>query len=110
MKPDPSLPGYRHIIFKPQPAADITSASYANKTTYGRASIDWKKDGKKFIMEINVPAGCSATVHIPSFNAKKVKESNRNPKRLPEVTFLNEENGYAVFKVGSGEYQFISPL
>lgn len=110
MKSDPSLPGYRHIIFKPQPASDITSASYANKTTYGRASIDWKKDGNKFIMDINVPAGCSATVHVPSINAKKVKESNRNPKRLPEVTFLNEENGYSVYKVGSGKYQFISPI
>jgi len=61
-------------------------------------------------MDINVPAGCSATVHVPSFNAKKVKESNRNPKRLPEVTFLNEENGYAVYKVGSGKYQFISHM
>ena len=110
MNPDPSIPGYRHIIFKPQPVADITSASYANKTTYGRASIDWKKEGKKFIMDIIVPAGCTATVHVPSVNADKVKESNRNPGQLLEVIFLNEENGYAVYKVGSGQYQFISPI
>jgi alpha-L-rhamnosidase len=110
MNPDPAVPGYRHIIFRPQPAADITFVSYANRTTYGRASIDWKKEGKKFIMDIAVPVGCTATVHVPSVEAGKVKESNRNPGQLPEVTFLNEENGYAIYKVGSGQYQFISHL
>jgi len=69
-----------------------------------------QKKSKKFILNIRVPAGCTATVHVPSIKAKKVKESNRKPKQLPEVTFLNEENGYAVFKVGSGEYQFTSRL
>ena len=110
MKPDPSLPGYRHIIFKPQPAADITSASYANKTTYGRASIDWKKEGQNFIIDIEVPAGCTATVHVPALIVNKVKESNKKPRHLPEVNFLKEEDGYAIYKVGSGKYQFTSRL
>jgi alpha-L-rhamnosidase len=110
MNPDPEFPGYRHIIFKPQPASDITSASYANNTTYGKASIEWKKEGKKFIIDINVPAGCSATVHVPAVNASKIKESNKKPEQLPEVNFLKEEDGYAIYKVGSGEYQFISRL
>ncbi len=110
MNPDPENPGYRHIIFKPQPAADIISASYANRTTYGKASIDWKKEGKKFTMEINVPAGCTATVHVPAVNANKVKESNRKPEHLPEVIFEKEEDGWAVFRVGSGAYQFVSRL
>jgi alpha-L-rhamnosidase len=110
LNPDPETPGYRHIIFKPQPAADITSASYANRTSYGRASIDWKKEGRKFIMDIMVPAGCTATVHVPAVNASRVKESNKKPKHLPEVNFQKEEDGYAIYKVGSGEYQFTSRL
>jgi alpha-L-rhamnosidase len=110
LNPDPETPGYRHIIFKPQPAADITSASYANRTSYGRASIDWKKEGRKFIMDIMVPAGCTATVHVPAVNASRVKESNKKPKHLPEVNFQKEEDGYAIYKVRSGEYQFTSRL
>jgi alpha-L-rhamnosidase len=110
MNPDSETPGYRHIIFKPQPAADITAASYANRTTYGKASVEWRKEGKKFIMDIRVPVGCSATVHVPSVNAKKIKERNKKPEKLQEVTFQREEDGYAVFRVGSGEYQFISRL
>jgi alpha-L-rhamnosidase len=110
LNPDPETPGYRHIIFKPQPAADITAASYANKTSYGRASIGWKKEGRKFIMDIMVPAGCTATVHVPAVNASRVKESNKKPKHLPEVNFQKEEDGYAIYKIGSGEYQFTSRL
>jgi alpha-L-rhamnosidase len=110
MNPDPENPGYRHIVFRPQPATNITTASYANKTTYGRASIGWKKEGKKFIMDIEVPAGCTATVHVPTHNASKVKESNKKHEHSPEVSFQKEEGGYAIFKVGSGKYQFISQL
>jgi alpha-L-rhamnosidase len=110
MNPDPEDPGYRHIVFKPQPATDLTSASYANMTTYGRASVNWKIDGKKFIMDIMVPVGCTAKVHVPAVNASKVKESNKKPEHLPEVFFEKEQDGYAVFKVGSGAYQFVSRL
>jgi alpha-L-rhamnosidase len=35
MNTDPSQPGYSNIIFKPQPAGDVTFASYANETPYG---------------------------------------------------------------------------
>lgn len=108
MNPDPACPGYRHIIFKPMPAADLTAASYANKTPYGMASIDWKQEGKKFIMDIKVPAGCTATVHVPVLNANKVKESHKKIKKLSEVNFLQKENGYATYKVLSGDYKFIS--
>ena len=43
MNTDPSQPGYRNIIFKPQPAGDVTFASYANETPYGVAAVNWKK-------------------------------------------------------------------
>ena len=68
------------------------------------------ENGKKFIMDIRVPAGCTATVHVPAVNASKVRESNKKPKHLPEVIFEREQDGYAIFKVGSGTYQFVSRL
>ncbi|KPL09008.1 MAG: hypothetical protein AMS26_23425 [Bacteroides sp. SM23_62] len=108
MNPDPQSPGYRHIIFKPQPAAELTSASYSNKTPYGEASIGWKKKGRKFSMNIRVPAGCSASVYVPAISADKVKESNQKPGHWPEVIFQQESDGYAVYQVGSGNYDFSS--
>ena len=110
MNPDPKNPGYRHIVFRPQPVGELSAAAYSNKTAYGAASIAWKKEGKKFTMDVRVPPGCTATVHVPAVNANKVKESNKKPEHLPEVNFQKEEDGYAVYKVGSGEYKFISRL
>ena len=46
MNTDPSQPGYRNIIFKPQPAGDVTFASYANETPNGRAAVNWKKSAQ----------------------------------------------------------------
>jgi alpha-L-rhamnosidase len=44
MNTDSSQPGYKHIIFKPQPAGDLTYVKYYNQTPYGEAGIFWKKE------------------------------------------------------------------
>ncbi len=108
MSTDESKPGYRHIIFKPQPAGDITFTSYANLTPYGYAAISWKKDNEKFNMDITVPVGSTATVYIPALKADSITESGRKIKNLKTITFQRMEAGYAVYEVESGEYKFVS--
>lgn len=108
MNPDPEMPGYRHIVFKPQPTGGLTSASYANKTVYGEASISWKKEKGTFTMDVSVPVGSTATVFIPAENYKTIKEGNKKPKKSRGITFEGESDGYAIYKIGSGNYQFIS--
>ncbi len=110
MNPDPQSPGYRHIVFKPRPAGGITTASYANKTPNGTASVSWRKNGSNFMVDIQVPAGCSATVWIPAKNADKVKESHQKTGKRPEILFQQALDGYAVYRVGSGDYHFSSRL
>jgi alpha-L-rhamnosidase len=110
MNSDPEIPGYKHLIFKPQPATDISNASYSNLTQYGNASIAWEKDSGKFLMEINVPVSCTATVYIPAEKANEVTSNNKKIRRSGEITFLRTEEGYAVFKTGSGNYKFESTM
>jgi alpha-L-rhamnosidase len=110
MSADPEQPGYRHIIFKPQPAGDITYASYTNFTPYGNASVNWKKERDKLIMDIRVPVGCTATVYVPGTQESKVKGNGRKIKRSNGITFKRIEEGYAVYNVNSGNYLFESGL
>jgi alpha-L-rhamnosidase len=110
MNIDPSRPGYRNIIFKPQPVGDVTFVSYSNETSNGIASVTWKKDSGKFIMDINVPVGSTAEVYVPASNAKNVTESGKEINAGNGVSFRKMENGYAVFTVGSGKYSFDSRL
>jgi alpha-L-rhamnosidase len=107
---DPEQPGYRNIIFKPQVVNEITFASYSNLTPYGTASINWKKESGKFVMEINIPVGCTATVYVPAENASSVTENHKKIRRSKRISFDRMENGYAVIKVNSGNYQFESGL
>lgn len=104
-------PGYRNIIFKPQPAGDITFVRYANRTQYGPASIHWKKrNPKSFDMDIEVPVGSTATVYVPAAAESSVKESGKRISGQGDVKFQRMENGYAVYAVGSGKYAFTSTL
>ncbi len=110
MNSDSEKPGYKHIIFWPRPAGDITSASYFNLTPYGNAGIYWKKEANTFLMDITVPVGCSATVHVPASSSDKVKEQGKGTKLSRDLTFIRMENGYALFEVASGSYHFKSDI
>jgi alpha-L-rhamnosidase len=106
MSADPENPGYRHIIFHPQPAGDMTSCSYSNITPLGLASIEWKKQDGRFIMNIIVPPGSKATVYIPSKNGK-VSESG---KKMKGKSVERTGDDYSIVSVGSGTYSFGSEL
>ncbi|MDP4185756.1 MAG: family 78 glycoside hydrolase catalytic domain, partial [Bacteroidota bacterium] len=103
---DPNQPGYRHIIFRPQPVDSIASASYSNMTPYGLASIDWTKKDGKFSMKVAVPIGSTATVYVPVVLGTDIKESGKKINEVKDISSLGISNGYAVYKVNSGKYQF----
>lgn len=110
MNTDPDRPGYRNIIFRPRPASEIHYASYSNRTPYGIAGIDWKKDSGRFTMELEVPVGSTATVYIPSTAPEFVKESGKKIRANKGIVFVKMEDGYSVWEVGSGKYHFSSSL
>jgi alpha-L-rhamnosidase len=106
MNADPEAPGYRHIIFRPQPVGDVTYAEYYNETSYGRAGIHWKNEDNEFNMAIAVPVGAYATVYVPYKNSQKIFESGMPLKGLPFIESAGEESGYKILKVASGNYSF----
>ncbi len=65
MQADPDQPGYRHIIFRPQPVDDMEFVSYFNQTSYGRAGIQWKNEADAFVMEVEVLLGRPALIPGP---------------------------------------------
>lgn len=108
MNTDPEKPGYENIIFKPQPAGDITYAKYSNLTQNGEASISWKKETGKMKLDVVVPVGSTGTVFVPVSGTSGVMESGKTIKNSSLIKFLRVENGYAVYTVGSGKYFFES--
>ncbi len=60
--------------------------------------------GKRF------PTNASATVHVPTSDASLVTESGTPASQADGVKFLRTERNAAVYRVGSGTYQFQSTL
>ncbi|OFX36483.1 MAG: hypothetical protein A2X03_01815 [Bacteroidetes bacterium GWA2_40_15] len=110
MNTDPDNPGYRHIIFRPEPADEITYASYSNITPYGQAGINWKKEGDSFTAEIKIPVGSAATVFVPASKPEDVLFNDLNSEQKNLVEFQKMDSGYAVFHVRSGNYSFRSSM
>ncbi|CAM3537401.1 alpha-L-rhamnosidase [Kibdelosporangium persicum] len=60
-----SAPGYRHITVKPIPHSALSHASARHLTPYGEASAGWRRADGQVIVEAVIPAGATATVHLP---------------------------------------------
>jgi alpha-L-rhamnosidase len=61
----PAAPGYREITVQPLPAAALTSASARQLTPYGEASVAWERTGGRFRLDVRIPVGTTARVHLP---------------------------------------------
>jgi alpha-L-rhamnosidase len=104
MNYDEMSPGYRHIIFKPQPVAALTSARYTTTTSYGEGGIEWKQEDNQFTMDIIVPVGCTATVFVPTKEGQAVTLAAEIDTDY--VVKVEEEFGYTRYEVESGKYGF----
>ncbi len=97
---DPQTPGFKHIVMKPTLVGDLTFVKATHESPYGLISSEWRRDGKKFDWQIEIPANTTATVYVPATNLDAVK--------VKDAKALRFENGRAIFELGSGAYHFIS--
>ncbi len=108
MNTDPDAPGYHHIIFRPQPVADLSFVKYDHQTPYGKAGIYWRNENQQFSMQLTVPVGCEATVYVPLMKGKEITENSHAVTGSDDVTVIRDEEGYRIFTVKSGQYLFLS--
>jgi alpha-L-rhamnosidase len=99
-------PGYRHIVFKPQPVEGLSRVKYAMETAYGRAGIEWTHQADSLAMQVTVPVGSQASVYVPLMKGRTVSLVG-----YYKAEYVQEEgvgNGYSTFTVQSGQYRFIA--
>lgn len=108
MNADPDAPGYKHIVFRPQLVEDIQFVKYFNHTPNGEAGIHWENENQQFTMQVTVPVGSEATVYVPLLIGKNVSENGHPIGESDHVRFIGEEEGFHIFAVKSGQYEFLS--
>ena len=103
---DPAHPGYGHVVVHPRPGGGLSFARGEYRSVRGRIASAWSRAGDHLTLEVEIPAGTAATVHVPADSPEGVQEGQGPAAAAGGVTFLRAEAGCAVFRVGSGTYRF----
>ena len=64
--PAPDGAGYRVIDFQPHPGGGLSRAEASVETPFGNAAIHWRVRDSKLCIDLEVPAGAEARLHLPS--------------------------------------------
>lgn len=111
IQPDPAAFGLDRIVFRPQPVGDLTWAKARVRTVRGEVRSEWRLDGRRFVLDVTVPANTSATVYIPGTDPAAVREGGAPAASAEGVFFRGLEAGSCIYAVGSGRYEFsVDPL
>ncbi|HEU5101996.1 MAG TPA: glycoside hydrolase family 78 protein [Roseiflexaceae bacterium] len=103
---DPEHPGYKHIVMRPRPGGELTSASAELRSVHGPIRSSWTLKGGRFDWRISIPANTSATVYVPAAAGAEVREGGASADGAAGVRLLRREADAAVYEVDAGEYQF----
>ncbi|MEV5963501.1 family 78 glycoside hydrolase catalytic domain [Kribbella sp. NPDC051952] len=93
--------GCERIVIRPDARSEVPSASIRTETVRGRVAVAWKKRSRVFTLDIQIPIGTTAEVHVPSTAASEVTAV---PASLAgEATY---QDGYTIFTVPAGQWSF----
>ena len=91
---DETQPGYKHSIIAPHPGGGLDYVNSSYESVYGKIVSNWKADGKKVTLHIEVP--CNTTASVFPYNAAEILDTCG-------LNFMKEEGGYRA-DAGSGSY------
>jgi alpha-L-rhamnosidase len=95
----PAAAAYKKIMMKPLVLSDLKKVDAAYHSPYGWIRSNIANDEKGFSWQITIPVNTSAEVYIPAASEKQVSTADN-------AKFLRMEDGFAVYAVGSGIYDF----
>ena len=107
IRPEPSSPGFKHIVISPAVVGDLTWAKARYQSVYGPIASQWKRQGDTLVLGVTIPPNTTATVFVPTKDAAAVTEGDVPAAQADGVKLLNVADGKAVFAVGSGHYRFV---
>lgn len=105
---DPDHPGFKNIVMKPILPEGLDYVCSEYHSIYGLIKSSWRKKGKSFVWDITVPCNTTATVYITASSEKSVTESGKRAASVKGIKFIHTEDGYVVYKIGSGNYHFLA--
>ena len=97
----PTGPGFEAIEVKPLVDERITAASQRYRSVRGEIAVAWQRSSAGLKLDLTVPVGTTALVHVPAGDGDLVTEAGRPIDASPS-------HGHASVSVAGGSYQFQS--
>ncbi|WP_449334069.1 family 78 glycoside hydrolase catalytic domain [Streptomyces flavalbus] len=95
----PGDAGYATFTVRPDARTGVDWARTSIRTVRGTASVAWSQREEVFRIDVRVPVGAVAEVHVPT--------SGHDEVRAPDgARHLRTEPGYAVYQVTHGAWHF----
>ena len=69
----------------------------------------WRIANRALTLDVTLAPNTHAEVHVPTSDLSAVVEGNRPTRNAEGVRLVREEDGAAVFAVGSGTYAYRAP-
>jgi alpha-L-rhamnosidase len=102
----PASVGFRELLIRPRPG-ELTSACAVYASARGRVAVAWERDEQGLTLDVEVPPGATAVVHVPAGREPdSVLEDGTPLERHDDVELLGREAGATVCRVPSGRYRF----
>jgi alpha-L-rhamnosidase len=102
-------PGFQKFSIRPTPGGNLTFAKARYDSMHGPIVSEWQIRAGSLRLNIGVPPNTTALIHVPCVDPQTVTESGLPAASGAGVQYLHQQGGYAVYRVGSGEYQFACP-
>ena len=106
----PDAPGFKRIALQPAPVHGLEFVNARHDSPFGAIISEWSMKEGRFVWSVTVPPNTTATVHIPTKDRASITESGRRTDGRDDLTPRAGHDGYVVYELGSGAYDFSAAL
>lgn len=99
LKPDATQPGFKNILLEPHFVKGLNSFQTTHNGPYGEIQSNWKRDGKKVIYQVIIPANSMASVKLQG------SEISRDGKVVYQLKKAG--NNIYVTNLTAGTFEFV---
>lgn len=110
LAPDPAVPGFGRVIVRPNPVGDIRWVRASYDSVRGPVAVHWRRTGRRFVLDVTVPANATARVEIPAAPGAPITEGGVPAAQADGVAAEAPVDGRPTFALGAGRYEFATEL
>lgn len=104
----PDSVAWNRIRIRPSPGGSMTRAEASYDSVRGRVSSRWRRGDGTFVLDVEVPPGAVAEVHLPTDDPESVTETGRPVHDREGIARVEASERGVVCAVTSGRYEFMA--